>query len=196
MKMKVTLLILSLLWILPGLLPAEPVETGSNDMEHSVQIEDAAEKTSSATVSALLDMELSPVNDEAAGHWHYQMVHSNKAKRKLLNAFLAHLQSYHRHSKLPFRAVAKYWDEIFDKSTQIFVFSENGDQTELFCTSSACETLVMTAHMLGLGFIWNGALGIAEDEIKEILEVPAEYSLVMTIFLNPVEGKEITQALP
>jgi nitroreductase len=193
--MKVILLILSLLLVLPGLLPAEPAETGSDDTEYSVQIENAAEETSSATVATLLDMELNPVDNEAAAHWHYQMVHSDKAKRKLLNAFLSHLRTYHRHSHLPFRAVAKYWDEIFDKSTQIYVFSENGDQTELFCTSSACETLVMTAHMLGLGFIWNGALGIAEDEIKEILEVPAEYSLVMTIFLNPVEGQEITQAL-
>jgi hypothetical protein len=161
--------------------------------EHSVYVECTSAQALPHIVKAFLD--INPLSVDNEMHWHYYIVHSNPAKQKILITFLSHLQHFHSHSKLPFEAVADYWEEMFNASFQIYVFQENSECSQEFCTSAACEKIIEASHILGLGFIWNGALGIAEDDIKEVLDVPVNYSLVTTIFLPRTETQQVSRAL-
>ncbi|MBN2621437.1 nitroreductase family protein [candidate division WOR-3 bacterium] len=192
--MKIFLLAAAVTWLLPGMVLADPALCSQNDQEGYVNIENLSYGIDDQIVYPFLFLDPFSLSDDKETTWHYYVIHSEPAKIRILNAFLPHLQQFHRHSKLPFSAVADYWEKIFKEPIQIFVFGEDKNQSEHFCTSHACEKIVTTARILGLRFMWNGALNIAEADIKQILDVPAEYSLITTIFLQKTETQEVSRA--
>jgi hypothetical protein len=196
-KMEVTMKALVIIsvtaMLLPGVLFSGPAATDPDDQNCNVYIEDISYETSDQTIHTFLTLDPFATDEDVNNAWSYYVVFSKPAKTQILNAFLPRLQQFHHHSKLSFSAVADYWEEIFQVPVQIFVFCTNGEPREPFCTSPPCERLVTTARILGLGFIWNGALSIAEPEIKEIRGVPEEYKLVTTIFLPEAEIQEVSR---
>lgn len=189
--MKLTAMLL-LTVVLAGFLHAEAVTTNSESKECGLYVEAASEETMPHTVVTFL--ELNPLSGANESQWLYYIVHSDNAKQEIINEFLSQLRYYHKHSKLPFGAVADYWHEMFKVPIQMFVFEKNTEHTQDFSTSTACEKIIKTARLLNLNFMWNGALAVAEDGIKEILEIPAEYRLVTTIFLSPADEPEVSRA--
>jgi hypothetical protein len=192
--MKIKLCVIAVVLLLPVLSFTEPAVIDPIDQEHYVYIEDFSSETASQTIQAFLGLDpftISAGNDDT---WNYYVVHSESARTKILNAFLPRLQRFHRHSKLPFSAVADYWETLFKAPLQIYVFRTHDDPSAEFCTSPACEKIVSTARILGLRFMWNGTLGIAESDIKMILNVPADHQLVTTIFLSHTEKHEVSRA--
>jgi hypothetical protein len=192
-NMKVIGTALVMACMLPGYLHADPAVTNQNDQECYVYFENLLGENTDQIVYTLLDLDPFSPNKDAENVWQYYIVHSNQTKDRLLNAFLAELQHYHRHSKLPFSAVVKYWEEAFNIPIQIYVFEKDDGNQYDFCTSLVCENIIAMARILDLGFIWNGALSIAEEDIKSILNAPAEYKLITTIFLNRTESSEVSR---
>jgi len=182
-----------LIMMIPCLLYAEPAAIEKEIGEHCIYLESISAHALPHIVHTFLEMD--PLSADQETQWHYYIVHSHQAKQKILTTFLSHLQHFHKHSKLPFKVVADYWEDMFDVPIQIFVFQKNADYPLEFCTSVTCERIVEASQILGLGFIWNGALSIAEDDISEILDVPAGYSLVTTIFLPRADKQEVSRVL-
>jgi hypothetical protein len=181
-----------IIMMIPCLMYAESPVLEQEIEQHHVYIERSPVQAVPHIIHAFLDID--PLSADNETHWHYYILHSESAKQHVLTAFLSRLQSFHKHTKLPFKAVADYWKEMFDASTQIYVFQDNTACTQEFCTSVTCEKIVEASHILGLGFIWNGALCVAEEDIKDILDVPSEFTLVTTIFLPRAEKQEVSRA--
>ena len=164
--------------------------------ESCIHIENISDVVVSHTLDEILVNKALSAFDEMGNGWHYYIVHSGKTKQKLLDAFLLPMRRLHRHSKLPFSAVADYWKTQFDVPIQVYVFADKDGQTDAFSGSRQCEMIVSIAHALGLGFLWNGAAQISEPKIKQILNVPDEWSLVASIFLYQPQDQRFSQVSP
>ncbi len=185
--MKAIIIIVCLSWLMPVSMQAETTVISSENDPCCVDNE---------TVNIFLETDVLAGDENINNGWHYYIVYSDQNKEQLLNAFLPKLKKFHRHSKLPFRAVTDYWTKQYDVPIQIYVFGEKDGQADQFSISNTCADIISRAHLLGLGFLWNGTASIAEDNIKQILDVPDDYSLITSIFLYQPLDQSVTKALP
>ena len=193
--MKVILTVITVSVLFSSAVFAEQTDHNAPAADRCLFVEDLYENDAPYMVCAFLEMEPIPDNDPEQGLFFY-VIHSDQTKQQVLNAFLPELQKYHKHSKLPFSQVADYWIDAFDVPVQIYVFGKNETHKEAFYTSPACRNIIAKAHLLDLGYLGNGALSIAEHDIKSILNVPPDLVFITSIFLDPIEDHTITRAQP
>ncbi|MDH4222194.1 MAG: nitroreductase family protein [candidate division Zixibacteria bacterium] len=134
----------------------------------------------------------SPNNDQP---WRFVVLKDKKIKEMIVNAIMEKLSEYYKSEEMPLDRMKQYISGIFSAPVHIFALCDDSNIEEeewkdiqmlwnMQAVSAGCQNILLAARGMGLGSLWIGLSLVAEDEIKSLLQIPAEIKLASVIAIG------------
>ena len=128
--------------------------------------------------------------------WKFIVVRNKTIKQQVCDSVMARMAAYYESLGIPAERMKAYWESVFAAPVHVFAFSDpsavewDSGWVDIQATwnlegvSAACQNMLLAAHTQGLGSLWFGLSLAAEQQIKQVLQVPEAVKLVTTIALG------------